>query len=135
MTDPNQEVTGAPAADQSPTPEAPAPVLPDTAVEHEAQSAPSPAPAPAAAPTPPPVAGRAAPAPQVPSLGRIVIVREPGKKDAPGIVAELSEDETEDETITCNVFRGDHIPHVASHLAQIDPANTAGTGWFWPPRV
>lgn len=135
MTDPNQEVTGAHAADQSPTPEAPAPVLPDTAGEHEAQSDPSPAPSSAAASSPAGAAGRAAPTPQVPSLGRIVIVREAGKKDAPGIIAELSEDETEHEqTITCNVFRGDHIPHVASRLTQID-AKSTGTGWFFPPRV
>lgn len=66
---------------------------------------------------------------QVPSLGRIVIVREEGKNDAPGIVAEVFED-----TITCNVFRGDHFPHVAANLTQIDP-ESSGTGWFWPPRV
>ena len=66
---------------------------------------------------------------QTPSLGRIVIVREAGKKDAPGIIADIAED-----TITCNVFRGDHIPHVASQLTQTDPKGTAA-GWFWPPRV
>src|SRR5258708_3285663 len=118
MTDPNQEVTGAPAADQS-------------ATQNGAPST-----EPAAAPTPPLVAGRATPIPQVPSLGRIVIVRESGKKDAPGIIAELSEDEIElEETITCNVFPGDHIPPVAPRLAQTAPANPTATGWFWPPRV
>lgn len=138
MTEPNQEAASAPAADQGPTPQAPAPVLPDTAGEHEAQSAPPGmpgTPAPAAAPTPPAGAGSAAPTPQVPSMGRTVIVREPGKKDAPGIIAELSEDEEHEETITCNVFRGDHITHVASGLMQIDPANKTDTGWFWPPWV
>jgi len=70
----------------------------------------------------------AQPAPR-PSLGRIVIVREEGKKDAPGIIAEVFED-----TITCNVFRGDHIPHVAHSLTQIDPSS-GGSGWFWPPRI
>lgn len=66
---------------------------------------------------------------QVPSLGRTVIVREDGKKDAPGIVAEVFED-----TISCNVFRADHLTHVATHLTQIS-AESGGTGWFWPPRV
>lgn len=82
-------------------------------------------------PNPPPTAGTgqtSAPSPK-PSLGRIVIVRESGKADAPGIIAEVAE-----ETITCNVFRGDHIPHVASHLTQVDPEST-GAGWYWPPRV
>lgn len=116
MNDPNQEVTGAPAADESPTQDSGKEKLGDP---------------PITAQPPAPTAGAA----QVPSLGRIVIVREAGKKDAPGIIAELSEDETEHEqTITCNVFRGDHIPHVASRLAQID-AKSTGTGWFFPPRV
>lgn len=64
-----------------------------------------------------------------PSLGRIVIVREDGKNDAPGIIAEVFED-----TISCNLFRADHFPHVAAHLTQIDP-ESSGSGWFWPLRV
>ena len=63
-----------------------------------------------------------------PTIGRVVVVREHGKKDAPGIVAEVFED-----TITCNVFRGDHLPHVASQLRQIPP-DCSSPGWFWPPR-
>lgn len=66
---------------------------------------------------------------QAPSLGRIVIVREDGKNDAPGIIAEVFED-----TITCNVFRGDHVPHVATQLTQTS-AESDGAGWFWPPQV
>lgn len=80
------------------------------------------------APNPPPTVSAA------PSLGRIVIVREAGKNDAPGIIAEVFED-----TITCNVFRGDHLPHVATQLTRIDPGSAepegGATGWFWPPRV
>lgn len=110
MNDPNQEVTGGPAADESPTQDGGEEKLSDPPMTSQ----------------PPPPTTSAA---QVPSLGRIVIVRESGKKDAPGIIAEVAED-----TVTCNVFRGDHIPHVATHLTQID-AKSSGTGWFFPPRV
>lgn len=66
--------------------------------------------------------------PLKPTPGRIVQVRDHGR-DCAGIVAEVNED----GSITCNVFRGDHMVHVASHLTQI-PADATSRGWFWPPR-
>lgn len=124
MTDQNQESASAPAADQSPTSDA------ATAAElHDLQGKVSAIDAELTKHEQGETTGAAPKPPQAPSLGRIVIVRENGKNDAPGIIAELFED-----TITCNVFRGDHIPHVATHLTQIDP-KSAGSGWFWPPRV
>lgn len=126
MTESNQDAAGAPATNESPTPSTPATTdgpadlhvlqneinaLNTELAKHEAADT--------AAQT----------SKQVPSLGRIVIVREAGKNDAPGIIAEVLED-----TISCNVFRGDHIPHVATHLTPID-AQSGGAGWFWPPRV
>lgn len=75
-------------------------------------------------------AGQAPPPPK-PSLGRIVIVRAPHRKDAPGIVTDVRSD----TLIDVQVFRGDHLPHTYSVLEQMDPANKAGQGWFWPPRT
>lgn len=66
MTDPNQEVPGAPAADQSPT-------------QSGASSA-----------------GPAAGKTQAPSMGRIVIVRREHHANAPGIVTAVHEDDSVD---------------------------------------
>lgn len=81
----------------------------------------------ASAPAPAPTA---AAAPQVPSICRFVVVRAPHRKDAPGVVTDVRSD----TVIDVQVFRGDHLPHAYLSLSQIDPANTAGEGWFWPPR-
>ena len=69
-------------------------------------------------------------APQKPSLGRIVIVRQEGKDNAPGIITAVRED----GTVDVQLFRADHMPHVGHRLGETDPKDT-GAGWFWPPRV
>lgn len=87
-------------------------------------------PTPSPAPTGSTGSGTAtAPQPAV-SVGRIVLVREKGYADSPCIVTSVA-----NGLVSGNVFRGTHIPHVAENLAEIDPGNTTGHGWFWPPRV
>jgi hypothetical protein len=71
-----------------------------------------------------------APAPR-PSLGRVVIARYPHRQDAPAMVTFVHSD----TVVDLQIFRGDHLPHNGQQVAQIDPANTDGTGWFWPPRA
>lgn len=88
-------------------------------------------------PANPPTVAAAAPQPTLkgdppPTLGRIVIVREPNHRDAPGIVAEVNAD----GLVSCNVFRATHVPHVSERLAEIaHDAPAEARGWFWPPRV
>lgn len=113
----------------------PAPAEGTSAINAAAPSTASSAPA---APTPaPPVAPglanvqQGAPNKAVPSLGRIVIARYPHRQDAPGIVTFVHSD----TVVDLQIFRGDHLPHNGQNVAQIEPTNTDGTGWFWPPRV
>jgi hypothetical protein len=60
------------------------------------------------------------------SASDIVIVREPGKSDAPGLVVNVG-----DDYVDTQVFRGDHTSHALHTLHKIDPA-TGKIGWFWP---
>lgn len=87
-------------------------------------------PTPAPAPTGSTGSGTATAPPPAVSLGRIVLVREKGFADSPCIVTSVA-----NGLVSGNVFRGTHIPHVAENLSEIDPGNTTGQGWFWPPRV
>lgn len=109
MTDPNQEVASAPAADQSPTPGAPAATT-DTKQE----------------------AGEVASQPkQVPSMGRIVITRREHHGTAPGIVTAVRED----GSIDVQIFKADHMTHTAESMAEVKADDESAVGWFWPPRT
>ena len=66
-----------------------------------------------------------------PSLGRTVIARYPHRQDAPAIVTFVHSP----EVVDLQIFRGDHLPHNGQQVSRIDPSNTDGTGWFWPPRT
>lgn len=68
---------------------------------------------------------------QVPSLGRIVIARYPHRQDAPAMVTFVHSE----TVVDLQIFRGDHLPHNGQKVAQMEPTNTDGTGWFWPPRT
>jgi hypothetical protein len=70
-------------------------------------------------------------APQKPSLGRIVIVRQTGRDDAPGIITAVRED----GTVDVQLFRADHMTHVDHRLAEVGPDAESGAGWRWPPRT
>lgn len=65
-----------------------------------------------------------------PTAGRIVMVREHGKVDAPAIIVTVDSD----GLIDCSVFRADHSQHAAHKLTEIDPANATARGWYWPKR-
>lgn len=67
------------------------------------------------------------PLPGPPTIGRTVIVREEHRRDAPGIVVAVHDG----GVIDANVFRGDHILHVADALEPID-ASELMRGWFYP---
>lgn len=77
-------------------------------------------------------AAAAPPAPKpTPSLGRIVIARYPHRQDAPAVVTFVHSP----EVVDLQIFRGDHLLHNGQRVNQIEPSNTDGTGWFWPPRA
>lgn len=108
--DPNTAATGAPAAPADPNP--------GTAGSASTQTA-QPA-------SPPQGLGSL-----LPTMGRIVIVREPGRADAPGIVVAVH-----NPTIDAQVFRGDHMPHSSHRLEQLtNLTDEKARGWFWPQRV
>lgn len=111
---------GMPHPQPEPEPQRPAPTEPPK-VE------PTPAPAPSPAPT---GSGTLSALKPAVSVGRIVLVREKGHPDSPCIVTSVA-----NGLVSGNIFRGTHVPHVAENLAEIDPGNETGQGWFWAPRV
>lgn len=73
------------------------------------------------------------PAPQKPSLGRIVIVHSEHHVDAPGIITAVHEN----GSVDVQVFRGDHMTHSELKLEGGDESGAvpAGGHWSWPARV
>lgn len=68
-----------------------------------------------------------APAPRLPKMGKVVIVRRRGKVDAPAVI--LAVDPR--HLVTAVIFYGDHPLETVHNAREIHPSEKL-TGWYWP---